>query len=103
MNRSLVGAINGGAASVGVFVDESADTIVRRARDTNLTFVQLHGDGARESLPDLPTDMKVIYVLQCSPDGKVMTPAPSQLNDGKNENMVRALGVPFESYAFAVV
>eukprot|EP00892_Ulva_mutabilis_P008007 jgi/Ulvmu1/5579/UM023_0116.1 len=75
-------AINAGAASVGVFVDEPAETITQRARNANLTFVQLHGDGAREALPGLPDDLKVIYVLQCTPDGVVQTPAPSEVQDG---------------------
>lgn len=70
-------------------MDEPAETIVRRARDANLTFVQLHGDGARETLPFLPTDMKVIYVLQCSPDGKVQSLAPSELQSGSNARLVR--------------
>lgn len=70
-------------------MDEPAETIVQRASDANLTFVQLHGDGARESLPFLPTDMKVIYVLQCSPDGKVQTAAPSELQSGSNSRLVR--------------
>ena len=83
------GAIKGGTASVGVFVDESAETIVQRARAANLTLVQLHGDRAREALPDLPEDMKVIYVVQCSPDGVVQTPAPSELQGGENTRQVR--------------
>jgi hypothetical protein len=77
-----------GVQSVGVFVDESASTIVERASAAKLSCVQLHGDGARESLPELPESFKVIYVLQATPDGVIQSKLPSEQQNGTNSRKV---------------
>jgi hypothetical protein len=48
-----------GAAAVGVFVDEDAPTIAARCRAAGVRVAQLHGDGARASLPGIPDDLQV--------------------------------------------
>jgi phosphoribosylanthranilate isomerase len=65
---------------VGVFVDETAEVIAERSAATGLSYVQLHGDEARHALPNIPSDMKVIYVLGATPDGVVQTLLPSQIS-----------------------
>ncbi|GIL70518.1 hypothetical protein Vretifemale_1255 [Volvox reticuliferus] len=72
-------ARDGGARAVGVFVDEDAGTISARCRDAGIPVAQLHGDGARASLPDLDPSLEVVYVLNCAPDGTPLTEAPSEL------------------------
>ncbi|GLI58790.1 hypothetical protein VaNZ11_000548 [Volvox africanus] len=72
-------ARDGGARAVGVFVDEDAATISARCRDAGIPVAQLHGDGARASLPDLDPSLEVVYVLNCAPDGTPLTEPPSEL------------------------
>lgn len=64
---------------MGVFVDETADIITERSAAAGLSFVQLHGDGARQALPNLPAETNIIYVLGATPDGVVQTLLPSQI------------------------
>ena len=80
LSALLVGAEAGGARTVGVFVDEAADVISERSTAAGLSYVQLHGDDAREALPNLPADTKVIFVLGATPDGVVRTLLPSQIS-----------------------
>lgn len=68
-----------GAKTVGVFVDETAETICARSTAAGLSYVQLHGDDARKALPDLPADTQVIFVLGATPDGIIQTPLPSKI------------------------
>ncbi|GIL70521.1 hypothetical protein Vretifemale_1255 [Volvox reticuliferus] len=75
-------ARDGGARAVGVFVDEDAGTISARCRDAGIPVAQLHGDGARASLPDLDPSLEVVYVLNCAPDGTPLTEAPRRLGPG---------------------
>ncbi|KAL4420937.1 hypothetical protein ABPG77_001420 [Micractinium sp. CCAP 211/92] len=65
-----------GAEPVGVFVDEDAATIARVCAETGMRVAQLHGEGARAALPDLPADLAVIYVLHADKAGNVQTPLP---------------------------
>lgn len=41
-----------------------------------MRIAQLHGEGARAALPDLPADLAVIYVLHADKAGNVQTPLP---------------------------
>ncbi|MEJ2284390.1 MAG: phosphoribosylanthranilate isomerase [Desulfobacterales bacterium] len=43
----IAAAVSGQAVTVGVFVDETYDTIMRRAEDCSLRAVQLHGQESR--------------------------------------------------------
>lgn len=55
-------AREGGAAAVGVFVDEDASTITQRCRQAGIQIAQLHGDDSRASLNSIPTDLQVRHV-----------------------------------------
>ncbi|GAX78189.1 hypothetical protein CEUSTIGMA_g5631.t1 [Chlamydomonas eustigma] len=68
-----------GCAAVGVFVDEDPETINRRCEQAGIHVAQLHGDGARSSLPGLSTALEVIYVLHAQPDGNIVTPLPESM------------------------
>jgi phosphoribosylanthranilate isomerase len=59
-------AVQCGARPVAVFVDETADTIIRVCSDAGISTAQLHGDGARASLPDIPPELEVNFVATCS-------------------------------------
>lgn len=52
-------AVQRGAQPVAVFVDEDADTIVRVCSETGISTAQLHGDGARAALSDIPPELQV--------------------------------------------
>ena len=69
-------AKEGGATPVGVFVDESVDAIVSACKDVGIDHAQLHGDGARLSLKDLPMSIKAIWVVNADKDGVIVTPLP---------------------------
>eukprot|EP00897_Mesotaenium_endlicherianum_P005446 jgi/Mesen1/492/ME001024S10719 len=71
-----------GAQTVGVFVDEDAETIVRACEAANVSFAQLHGDGARDSLVGLPASLKVTCVLHADKDGVIQTPLPAVTEGG---------------------
>ncbi|MEW5312703.1 MAG: hypothetical protein WDW38_004317 [Sanguina aurantia] len=74
------------AQPVGVFVDESADTITDRCQRAGIKIAQLHGDGARSALPQLPADLQVIYVLNCQSDGSTATPLPCSMSDSTGKS-----------------
>jgi phosphoribosylanthranilate isomerase len=82
-----------GAEAVGVFVDESADTISKHCSLAGLQFAQLHGDRAREALHELPEGLRVIYVMHASPQGEVQTAVPSEMprQGGAALKVVRAI------------
>ena len=65
-----------GAQAVAVFVDEDAPTIAQVCKDCGVSIAQLHGDKARESLSELPSDIRVIYVVHADSDGIVQTKLP---------------------------
>jgi N-(5'phosphoribosyl)anthranilate (PRA) isomerase len=52
-------AVQHGVQPVAVFVDEDADTIVRVCSETGISTAQLHGDGARAALSDIPPELQV--------------------------------------------
>ncbi|KAH9327321.1 hypothetical protein KI387_007499 [Taxus chinensis] len=67
-----------GAEPVGVFVDEDADEIELACDATNIAFVQLHGNGARNALSSLVQHRNIIYVLHADKSGKLLTKAPKE-------------------------
>ncbi|KAF8069502.1 ALG5 [Scenedesmus sp. PABB004] len=69
-------AAGGGAAAVGVFVDEDGPTIAARCAAAGILVAQLHGDGARAAVNDVPGDLQVVYVLQADDAGRIVTPLP---------------------------
>ena len=87
----------GGAIPVGVFVDESVDAITSACAATGIDHAQLHGDGARGALKDLPMAIKAIWVVSADKDGTIVTPLPGdedalmkQRSDAMGANPVTA-------------
>lgn len=68
-----------GAAPVAVFVDEDAATIQRVCEESEVEIAQLHGDGARASLLDLPPRLRCVYVMHADKGGALQTATPKQL------------------------
>ncbi|XP_078152278.1 N-(5'-phosphoribosyl)anthranilate isomerase 1, chloroplastic-like [Carex rostrata] len=67
-----------GAESVGVFVDDDLDTILRVADASGIEFIQLHGDESRVSLPQLLRKSRIIYVLHADDSGYLINNVPSE-------------------------
>jgi phosphoribosylanthranilate isomerase len=65
-----------GAYPVAVFVDEDAATICRVCEQSDVEIAQLHGDGARSALADLPSTLKTVYVMHADKAGAVRTALP---------------------------
>ncbi|KAL8143253.1 hypothetical protein V2J09_016285 [Rumex salicifolius] len=61
-----------GAEPIGVFVDDGANTILRASEESNIEYVQLHGDGSRAAFPILVQDQRIIYVLHADSSGSLL-------------------------------
>ncbi|KAI3989526.1 hypothetical protein MKX01_035288 [Papaver californicum] len=61
-----------GAETVGVFVDDDANTILRASDAAELDLVQLHGNCSREAFPVLQQERKIVYVLHAKEDGDLL-------------------------------
>ncbi|KAI3458561.1 hypothetical protein Pfo_015224 [Paulownia fortunei] len=61
-----------GAEPVGVFVDDDAETILRASDIAELGYVQLHGNGSRDSFQIIVKENQVIYVLHANEDGDLL-------------------------------
>jgi len=57
------------ATAVGVFVDESAEQMLRAQEYAGLDRIQLHGKPCRQQYHALPPDSRKIYVVDVMPDG----------------------------------
>ena len=68
-----------GALPVGVFVDEDAATIARVCEEAEITVAQLHGDGSRLALLDLPKSLAAVYVMHANKSGTLQTLLPREL------------------------
>ncbi len=71
----------GGAVSVAVCVDQSAEEIIQLSRDLNITIVQLHGDLPRKQHAQLPEYLVRIYVLNVDKSGVVINQNDSFIKD----------------------
>ena len=71
-----------GSEAVGVFVDESAQTIASVCDAVGITYAQLHGDQARASFNDLPDHLGVIYVVHADSNGAIRTALPTRTGTG---------------------
>ncbi|KAL6889040.1 hypothetical protein ACP4OV_010066 [Aristida adscensionis] len=65
-----------GAESVGVFVDDNEDTILRVSDSCDLNFIQLHGDESRSLVHALSKNNRIIYVLNADEEGKLINAPP---------------------------
>jgi phosphoribosylanthranilate isomerase len=90
-------AKEGGAVPIGVFVDETVEQIVQACDFCDLDHAQLHGDGARMALKDLPMRIKAIWVVNANADGVITTCLPGdedllmkQRSDAMGANPVTA-------------
>jgi len=61
-----------GAESVGVFVDDDEDTILRVSDSCDLNLIQLHGDESRALVHTLSKNNRIVYVLNADEDGKLI-------------------------------
>ncbi|KAK4351323.1 hypothetical protein RND71_030636 [Anisodus tanguticus] len=61
-----------GVAPVGVFVDDSADTILRASDAADLELVQLHGNGSPDAFPVLVREKRIVYVLHANAEGGLL-------------------------------
>ena len=59
-----------------------------------MSVAQLHGDGARAAVLDLPTHLEVIYVLHATPDGRICTPLPEELAGAAGRVLERCAVAP---------
>eukprot|EP01018_Ginkgo_biloba_P008656 Gb_05890 [translate_table: standard] len=67
-----------GAEPVGVFVEEDANEIGQACDATDIAFVQLHGNGARNALSSLVQHRRIIYVLHVDRNGEILTKPPTE-------------------------
>lgn len=65
-----------GAESVGVFVDDDEETILRMSDSCDLNFIQLHGDESRALVHTLSKNNRIVYVLNADDDGKLINTPP---------------------------
>ena len=87
----------GNATPVAVFVDETAGEISNACKYLEIDHAQLHGDGARTALKDLPMSIKAIWVVSADADGNIVTALPGdedalmkQRSDAMGANPVTA-------------
>lgn len=76
---AAAGRAAGAKNVIGVFVSESAAEIVDACAMAGITTAQLHGPGAREALPDLPSHLGVVFVMSVDPSGKPTCPTPAEV------------------------
>ena len=65
-------AQQGGAQPVGVFVEHTAEEIIAICQQTGINIVQLHGETARYTQPELPAEFQRIYVVNVNYDGTII-------------------------------
>ncbi|KAF8692263.1 hypothetical protein HU200_039870 [Digitaria exilis] len=65
-----------GAESVGVFVDDDEETILRVSDYCGLNLIQLHGDESRALVYTLSKNNRIVYVLNADEDGKLIKSPP---------------------------
>lgn len=54
-----------------------------------LEIAQLHGEGARAAVWDLPESLQVIYVMHVDASGALQTPRPDQLAEAAGRQLSR--------------
>ncbi len=66
-----------------------AGTIADACSKAGLDIAQLHGDGARAAVWDLPEHLQVIYVMHVDASGRLQTPQPAQLAEAAGQQLSR--------------
>ncbi len=66
-----------------------AGTIADACSQAGLDIAQLHGDGARAAVWDLPEHLQVIYVMHVDSNGRLQTPQPAQLAEAAGQQLSR--------------
>ena len=84
--------------AVALFVDEDAASIETACREVGATHAQLHGDKARQALPDLPTSLPVIYVMHATPAGVLQTPTPHDLQLSLGRAVPRSVAAAYKEH-----
>ena len=74
-----------GAMPVAVFVNQSADEMMKICNDLNINIVQLHGSTARDNHTELPDNIIRIYVLNIGDDGQLIKQVDSSFEHLKPE------------------
>ncbi len=69
-----------GVEPVGVFVNNDAEEITEISRRIGIRTVQLHGEEAREAHPELPENLRRIWAVDVSPEGRPRTAIPNSLD-----------------------
>ena len=67
-----------------------AGTIAEACCQVGLEIAQLHGDGARLAVWDLPHSLQVIYVISVDAQGNQLTPMPAQLANLAGRHLPRS-------------
>lgn len=62
-----------------------------RCQESGISTAQLHGDGARASLFDLPSNLDCIYVMHAQSDGSIKTALPQQLAQQQGRDLARSV------------
>ena len=70
-------------------MDEPAKEIARRCAEAGIQTAQLHGKAARRAVTQLHEDLHLIYVMNCQPDGRCVTPMPAMLAEEHEETLSR--------------
>ena len=90
-------------------MDEPANEIARRCAEAGIQTAQLHGKAARRAVTQLHEDLHLIYVMNCQPDGRCVTPMPAMLAEEHEGTLSRYTGVahlprlPFGKIALSVL
>ncbi len=75
--RKIVNNLDPAARTVGVFVDEDVDTIIKIVRAIRLSFVQLHGHETSGDIRHLQrAGIRVIKSVPVTPDGRISGKVP---------------------------
>lgn len=79
------------AIPVGVFVDEDAATIAEVCKASDVDVAQLHGNGARHAVLDLPSHLRTVYVMHADKSGTLQTPLPTDIARGAGRELTRVV------------
>lgn len=95
--RAIVQAVRGRVELIGVFADQSAETLLEARERIGLDWLQLHGDEPPELVARLPKAFKAMSVAQRADLERALAyPGERLLLDAKVEGQRGGTGVCFE-------